>query len=211
MFEAFPKLTRFSHDWTVTEKIDGTNGQVLIVPQAAWPDPDSQFSPENALAQVNHEGTIYAVLAGSRNRLLTVGKGDNHGFAAFVQERAEDFVRLLGEGRHFGEWYGKGIGPRGYDIDPKRFALFNAGRWTGVELPDRVDAVPTLFSGYLSDSSEFDRCLSQLKQFGSRIAPNFLDPEGIVMYHGPSRTTFKKTFDYDEAGKWAENQTRKGA
>ena len=30
MFEPFPKLTRFSQDWTVTEKIDGSNAQIFI-------------------------------------------------------------------------------------------------------------------------------------------------------------------------------------
>jgi hypothetical protein len=156
-----------------------------------------------------HREGDYAVFAGSRNRLLGLGKLDNHGFAQFVKDRAVQFITLLGEGRHFGEWYGKGIGPRGYNLPEKRFALFNAGRWTGVELPERVDVVPTLFSGFLSDSSQFDICLAELKQMGSRIAPNFMNPEGIVMYHGPSRTSFKRTFEYDEAGKWAENQERK--
>ena len=37
MFERFASLTRFSHGWTVTEKLDGTNACVLIVPQAEWP------------------------------------------------------------------------------------------------------------------------------------------------------------------------------
>jgi hypothetical protein len=196
MFEPFPKLTRFSHDWTVTEKIDGTNAQIFITGA-----PFEHYEDET-LAVVDG----FAVFAGSRNRLLTIGKGDNHGFAGFVKERAEDIVRLLGEGRHFGEWYGQGIGPRGYGVNPKRFALFNAGRWTGQELPERFDVVPTLFKGYLGDPSVFETCLLGLKEAGSAIAPGFMDPEGIVMYHGPSRTSFKKTFDYDEAGKWAEKQ-----
>jgi hypothetical protein len=208
MFEPFPKLTRFSHDWTITEKIDGTNAQILII-DADTMSKDIDYGPR--VGVVTLEGKIYEVFAGSRNRLLTVGKGDNHGFAGFVAERIVDIVRLLGEGRHFGEWYGQGIGPRGYGVNPKRFALFNSARWTGAELPDRIDVVPILFQGYLSDSSIFDRCLSELETMGSRIAPNFMKPEGIVMYHGPSRTTFKKTFDYDEAGKWAENQERKAS
>lgn len=217
MFEAFPKLTRFSHDWTVTEKIDGTNAQVLVIPRndAAVVyesisehglGDDGVWAPE-----VLRLTKDYAVLAGSRNRLLTVGKGDNHGFAGFVQERAEEIIEKLGEGRHFGEWYGQGIGPRGYGVNPKRFALFNAGRWTDQPLPDRFDVVPILFKGYLENNVQFDWILRDLKASGSRIAPGFDNPEGIVMYHGPSRTSFKKTFDYDEAGKWAENQARKNA
>jgi hypothetical protein len=202
MFQPFPKLTRFSHDWTVTEKIDGTNAQILIG------RPEEGYTPDDTLLWID-PATGHGVWAGSRNRLLTVGKGDNHGFAGFVQERAAEIVEKLGEGRHFGEWYGQGIGPRGYGVNPKRFALFNAGRWTGQPLPDRFDVVPILYQGYLGSTDVFETCLLGLKEAGSAIAPGFMNPEGIVMYHGPSRTSFKKTFDYDEAGKWAENQARK--
>lgn len=205
MFEAFPKLTRFSHDWTVTEKIDGSNGQILIVSELnPLALPLASMEP---LAKINGN----YIYAGSRNRMLSLGKSNDHfGFAQFVADNAEELIAKLGEGRHFGEWYGKGIGPRGYDLDQKRFALFNAGRWEGADLPERIDVVPVLFKGYLEDSGTFDKLLTNLKEEGSKIAPGYLDPEGIVMYHGPSKTLFKKTFDYDEAGKWAENQARKG-
>lgn len=203
MFEPFPKLTRFTHDWTVTEKIDGTNAQVFIVNTEAYAGPDD-VELDAKLDIIDG----FAIFAGSRNRLLGLGKQDNHGFAQFVYENRTALIRTLGEGRHFGEWYGAGLG-RKYGLNHKRFALFNAGRWTGVDLPDRVEVVPTLFQGFLADSSQFDICLAELQQMGSRIAPNFMNPEGIVMYHGPSRTAFKRTFEYDEAGKWAENQERK--
>ena len=200
MFEPFPKLARFSHDWTVTEKIDGTNGQIIVVRKG-----DPRLNPQ--IDGIIIETGDHYVMAGSRNRLLRPDN-DNHGFAKFVADRAEEIVEKLGEGRHFGEWYGQGIGPRGYGVNPKRFALFNAGRWTGQELPDRFDVVPILFQGYLADAAIFDNQLERLRLEGSRIAPGFMKPEGIVMYHGPSRTSFKKTFDYDEAGKWAEKQER---
>lgn len=205
MFEPFGKLTRFSHDWTISEKIDGSNAQVFIL------DTMSQggIEPEDGhIATVQQDGQRYFVYAGSRNKLLTPGKQTDHmGFAGFVKERAEDFVRTLGAGRHFGEWYGNGI-QRNYGLSEKRFALFNP-RWRGVELPDRVDVVPVLFEGYLHDAGVFDEKLRELKADGSYLVPGFDNPEGIVMYHGPSKTLFKKTFDYDEQGKWAENQARK--
>lgn len=208
MFEPFPKLTRFTHDWTITEKIDGSNAQVMIVPveQMATEEID-----EKNLASFDvYQGTNdFYVFAGSRNRWLTADKsGDHMGFAKFVAERAPELISTLGEGRHFGEWYGNGI-QRGYGLSEKRFALFNSTRWTGADLPDRVDVVPVLFNGFLADSAQFDIELTKLQQLGSRIAPNFMTPEGIVMYHGPSKTAFKRTFEYDEAGKWAENQERK--
>lgn len=205
MFEAFPKLTRFSHDWVVTEKIDGTNAQIVIVPLSEVPEESLPF----VLAHGGAENPL-TIFAGSRSRLLTTGSGDNHGFAGFVQQNAEEIIAKLGEGRHYGEWYGSKIGPRKYGLDHKRFALFNATRWTGADLPERFDVVPTIFKGRLESTDVFEEALQNLKAWGSLIAPGFMNPEGIVMYHGPSKSLFKKTFDYDEAGKWAEKLDARG-
>lgn len=202
MFEKFPSLTRFSHGWTITEKLDGSNACVIIgrpeigAPDPIWIDP----------------ATAYGVWAQSRNNMITPGKGtDNHGFAQFVKDNAEALVKTLGEGRHFGEWVGKGINKRGYGLDQKVFALFNTARWTGVELPDRVRVVPVIAEGYMANpGSDIEGAMFSLKEAGSRFAPGFMDPEGIVMRHGPSGTLFKKTFDYDEQGKWADQSLQIG-
>ncbi len=201
MFEAFPKLTRFSHGWTVTEKIDGTNSQIIITHQDNIKDSDPK-----AIAYDNG----YYIHAGSRNRLIYPGN-DNAGFAAFVSSNAGALIEALGEGRHFGEWWGSGI-QRRYDMKEKRFSLFNVNRWQGPKdngmLPPQVDVVPALLlNQYVGDTSKtFDDILEGLRIGGSHAAPGFMNPEGIVMFHYPSRTTFKKTFDYDEQGKWAEKQ-----
>jgi len=216
MFEKFPSLTRFSHGWTITEKLDGSNACVVIVQ-----------ANEVAAGQVPAEAKLFysaatdlVVLAQSRKNLIFPGKTtDNFGFAQFVKDNAEEFVAKLGEGRHFGEWVGKGVNKRGYNLDQKRFVLFNTHRWTGADLPERVDVVPVLAEGYIDIDATEDRiavgaavgALAMLKQSGSVYAPGFMDPEGVVMRHGPSGTLFKKTFDYDEQGKWAENQARKEA
>jgi len=203
MFEKFPSLTRFSHGWTITEKLDGSNGAIIIVPITTEEDVPTRT---HVLEQVNG----FYVLAQSRNKLLDLTKqGDSYGFARFVHDNAEALVRTLGEGRHFGEWVGAGI-QRRYDMKEKVFALFNTHRWTDVELPDRVRVVPVLAQGYLGEpGAAFAETMHNLKQWGSIFAPGFMNPEGIVMRHGPSGTLFKKTFDYDEQGKWAENQARK--
>jgi hypothetical protein len=202
MFEKFPALTRFSHGWTITEKLDGSNGQIVVVDMALEPCDTSQ-----AL------GTFggVALFAGSGNRLLTLNS-DNYGFARFVYDNADEMIEKLGFGRHFGEWVGKGVNKRGYDLDQKRFVLFNTHRWTGADLPERVDVVPVLFEGYADNpGAEALYYMETMRDNGSAYAPGFMDPEGIVMRHGPSGTLFKKTFDYDEQGKWAENQARKEA
>jgi hypothetical protein len=201
MFEPFPQLTRFSHDWAVTEKIDGTNASVVIAP----------VTPDNADTVLDTLGPI-GIWACSRSRLLgTTKEADNYGFAKWVQRNAEDLF-ALGEGRHFGEWCGNGI-QRGYSLAEKTLALFDTHRWAlNPNRPSCVTTVPVLAEGYLGNpAAEFDTILSRLRDEGSVFAPGFASPEGIVMLHRPSRTLFKKTFDYDEAGKWAENQKRKAA
>lgn len=202
MFERFASLTRFSHGWTITEKLDGTNACVFITLAGEAID---DVPLGNETARVGE----FIVYSQSRNNIITPDK-DNAGFARFVADNAEALVEALGEGRHFGEWVGKGINKRQYGLPDKRFALFNTARWTGVDLPYRVTVVPVLSEGYMGEpGAEFAAIMDDLKANGSRFAPGFMNPEGIVMRHGPSGTLFKKTFDYDEQGKWAENQARK--
>lgn len=166
---------------------------------------------ENAVAD---EFPLF-VLAQSRNNLITPSK-DNAGFARWVADNAEALVATLGTGYHFGEWAGAGI-QRRYGLTTKKFALFNTKRWgaladhpEGGLLGGALTVVPVLAEGYMPDpgATALD-CMLALQMDGSRFAPGFMDPEGVVMRHGPSGTVFKKTFDYDEQGKWAENQARK--
>lgn len=202
MFERFPSLTRFSQGWSITEKIDGTNAQV-IVNDCSQPD-DAKYK-DRAIAEV--DGMF--LFAGSRSRLISP-ENDNHGFARWAQANAEMLVRALGIGRHFGEWWGNGI-QRGYGLKEKRFSLFNSLRWKQEELPEGLYVVPSFVNNeYESNPGDLaEQCLQELKEEGSFAAPGFMDPEGIVMFHRASGVAFKKTFDYDEFGKWKENQERK--
>src|SRR5687768_14030130 len=112
-FEPFPKMGRLYRDVVVTEKLDGTNAQLLI--------DDAGFADGNEVAIVDGR----AIWAGSRTRWLDVSsKGDNFGFAKWVADNAAELVKL-GVGRHYGEWWGQGI-QRGYGLNDKRFSLFNA-------------------------------------------------------------------------------------
>jgi hypothetical protein len=199
LFQAFPKLSRLSRQCVVTEKIDGTNAQIFIVEPETLECEQYEAvmdNVENAVASIDH----LLVFAGSRTRIITPGKNtDNFGFAAWVQDNADELVKL-GVGRHFGEWWGKGI-QRGYGLAEKRFSLFHTH---GIEgLPSCVSVVPTLLTGSFDAAfltpegpkSIAELALERLKQSGSIAAPGFMNPEGIVVFHEHARVAFKKTFD----------------
>lgn len=49
-------------------------------------------------------------------------------------------------------------------------------------------------------------CLEQLRAGGSFAAPGFMQPEGIVIFHEPSQSMFKKTLVKDEEHKGPQLQ-----
>jgi hypothetical protein len=174
-FMEFTKIHRLSRDMIVTEKLDGTNAQVCI-------------------------GEDGSVRAGSRNRWLTLDS-DNFGFARWVHAHADE-LRGLGPGRHFGEWWGQGI-QRTYGLSEKRFSLFNVGRWADDAVrPACCHVVPVLLR-FTFDTSRVDFVLDSLKAHGSVAAPGFMQPEGVVVFHAPSGTLFKKTLDKNDGHKGA--------
>lgn len=187
-FSAWPKTARLLRDVVITEKLDGTNAAIHIKENPELP------------------GT-YAVQAQSRNRLIYPGKStDNYGFAAWVSENAAELVNLLGEGLHFGEWWGRGIG-RGYDQDGRTFSLFNVDRHAGVSATvgdATVNTVPVLYRGPFDTSAVADS-LNYLAVVGSEASPGFMRPEGVCIYHTASRTVTKATLDAQDAGKWEAN------
>jgi len=189
-FEKFPKLARLSRDIVITEKIDGTNAQIVLVHHDELP---AGFSSEKVVA--SHGG--YYIFAGSRKRYVIPGD-DNFGFAKWVLEHAEELTEL-GPGQHFGEWWGQGI-QRNYGLDHKRFSLFNTHRWCWhPDLPACCDVVPVIYQGPF-DMGEVFSSLHVLTA-GSYAAPGFMDPEGIVIYHTAANMCFKKTMKNDDKPK----------
>lgn len=187
-FEPFPKLQRLNAGMVITEKVDGTNAQILIKVDGCHPT-------DEFCHHVFKDDVIYHIRAGSRKRWVKPGD-DNFGFGAWVWEHAEELINVLGTGRHFGEWYGKGI-QRGYNKEDKRLALFNVLRWHEQNpVPDWLDVVPTLYKGDF-DMGKLAKIFNWLKDTGSVIAPGFDNPEGIVVYLPSSKTSFKVTYDYD--------------
>lgn len=190
-FKAFPKIARLSREVIITEKIDGTNAQVFIT--------------EN--------GDMFC---GSRSGWITPEK-DNYGFAAWATENQEALLRL-GPGRHYGEWWGRGI-QRGYGLEERRFSLFNVERWRLpgetpkripkedpriVEyqevLPEGIGLVPVLARG-LFDTALVNEAMEALWRYGSFAAPGYMNPEGIICFHIAGNVAFKKTFEKDSMPK----------
>jgi len=209
-FKAFSKIARLNRDIVVTEKLDGTNAQVFICNaetlqnSCAGGNADfvQDFVSEYCLAE---KDGLY-MFAGSRTRWITLGKEkDNAGFAFWVKEHADELFQL-GEGGHYGEWYGRGI-QRGYGLDHKRFALFNVARWSidPSLKPKCVELVPLLYVGPFNET-KIKEVLADLKLNGSRAVP-FLNPEGIVIYHTASKTLYKVTLENDEKPKGAVNES----
>jgi hypothetical protein len=194
-FEGWPKTPRLFRDCIITEKIDGTNAAVII--EEGHPSDDQ----EGYVAGVDLAGQFFKVAAQSRTRLITPGKStDNFGFAAWVAENADQLARLLGPGRHFGEWWGKGI-QRGYGLDERRFSLFNVGRYGTLaeQSGGLLHTVPVLYQGPF-DTETVVAELTSLAQFGSRAA-DFATPEGVVVYHAAARQVFKVLIENDDQPK----------
>lgn len=212
LFQEFKKIPRLSRDVLVTEKLDGTNAQVFIVSKdKIAQDLVGDYAGYADLILTENE-TQY-IFAGSRNRWLQIGKNtDNHGFASWVEENSKELFKL-GEGRHYGEWMGKGIN-RGYGLQEKRFYLFNASKWVKLDIsntyqslklkqeycPKCCEVVPVLYEG-MFDTQLIDLVLNQLKCKGSATVQGYMNPEGIVIYHIAAGQYFKKTIENDEKHK----------
>ena len=151
----------------------------------------------------DREGTP-DVIAGSRNRWL-YPHDDNYGFASWVAARKEEIIELLGPGRHFGEWVGKGIN-NGEGRDTKTLALFSWWRWKDKPLPEGIELVPLLYQGPV-DMAKVDEVMEDLKTNGSKFTPGFMRPEGIVMQI--TGVYYKKVFKKEETA-WDKSPGNKG-
>jgi hypothetical protein len=199
-FEPFPKIGRLQRGICITEKIDGTNAQISLTPWTDACNDAVNADGGNDVVATSREHSL-VMRVGSRTRWITPGKAtDNFGFAGWCKDNASELFNL-GEGRHFGEWWGGSI-QRGYGIGEKRFSLFNVNRWADGrdERPSCCGVVPILYRG-LFDQMQISDALASLALDGSRAAPGFMQPEGIVVYHEATKTLFKQTLKDDEQPK----------
>lgn len=172
-FEAFPKIARLFREVTITEKIDGTNGVIFI-------GEDGEF------------------LIGSRSRWITPAD-DNYGFAKWATEHKDELM-TLGPGWHHGEWWGQGV-QRNYSQPRKHWSLFNTAKWSNPDVrPNCCAVVPVLFQGIFTPGCVHG-ALKKLRDEGSVVAPGFMKPEGIIMWHDAAQQAFKVTLEKDEAPK----------
>lgn len=185
-FVGFPHIARLNRDIVITEKIDGTNGQIYI----------------------EEDGVTMHV--GSRTRWLDTSI-KNYGFRAWA-DKYHDELLMLGPGHHFGEFWGSKIQRRyGLKDGDRHFSLFNVHLWGDSEIdlqtnvsnrmrPPCCDVVPVLYRGLFSEYA-VQCALDHLRTYGSMAAPGFMEPEGIIIYHEAAKTLFKVTLEHDEVPK----------
>jgi len=212
-FKPFPKMARLRRECIITEKIDGTNASIYIGPT------DLKTPNQSVATLFKKDGTALGMWAGSRTRWITTAN-DNFDFAKWVFENSNELFKL-GEGHHFGEWWGSGI-QRGYGFKngERFFSLFNATRWVEHDKPtasissDNPKApplfqehapacckvVPVLWEElFTTFDAEFE--LDHLRVNGSVAAKGFMNPEGIVVYHKAAGVGFKMTIKDDDKPK----------
>ena len=127
-----------------------------------------------------------------------------------MSERAAGLIEILGEGRHYGEFWGAGIQRKyGLTNGDKRFSLFNTAKWLpvlkeretkGWGIPAGLGVVPVMYEGPFV-TREVEDQIFRLRTFGSLAVPNYMDPEGVVVYHHAANAYFKVTVKDDEKPK----------
>lgn len=177
-FHEFVKIPRLYRECTITEKIDGMNACILI-------GSDGEF------------------LTGTRSRWITP-ETDNFGFSKWAHKHRAELAVGLGVGLHYGEWWGAGI-QRRYGLDHKRFSLFNTHLWNDDAVrPPCCHVVPTLYRG-LFTTSQVEGEMQSLATLGSKAAPGFMKPEGVVVWHDAAQAYFKTTIEKD--AEWKGRQS----
>lgn len=216
-FVKWDSTARLFRDVIVTEKLDGTNACVIFERLDMIDAPDIEgWMPNRALRVFDDAGIHYAVYAQSRNRLITPSS-DNAGFAKWVEQNYQQIFYVLGEGRHYGEWWGQGVG-RKYDMTEKVFSVFNTAGWykqedngdsrcarvglTGIN----IRCVPVLATTTFNED-RIREVADKLRIAGSFATAEwtgkaFSKPEGICIYHKAADTIFKYTFDSNDQHKW---------
>ena len=203
LFKSFKSIENIDRlDVYITQKIHGTNAQILIEEDLTLKDSHCEslnYDPtpygifSNA-TYINLDSTKKITGIGSRSRWLEYDD-DNYGFCNFVLENENEFLKLPA-GRYYGEWCVKGINS-GEGLSDRKFVLFNP--YLKLEsLPPQTVLVPLLFEGKIRAADLNDvinDTFSSLKQNGSSLCPGFMEPEGIVI--SIDNKLYKKVFKHE--------------
>lgn len=184
-FIEWPKIPRGQNEEiTITEKIDGTNGCIII---------DEHYNVDTEKAE------YYIAGVQSRKRIITP-ENDNFGFAAWVEKNAEDLLSLE-TGYHYGEWAGPGIQKNHHDLSARQFMLFNSFRWNpnNPNRPECCNTVPVLYEGPFMDHI----IQHTMEVLVGNAGDGGWTPEGVIVWFHKSRRYEKHTFRTPQ-GKWAE-------
>lgn len=191
-FVPFAKISHLKSPCIITEKIDGTNACLEVTETSM-----------TACSRTRRLVTTYADAPTVWYEHDAKGRPvDNYGFGAWAAENSHLLARLA-PGRHFGEWYGRGI-QRGYGLPVKKLAFFNTSmtdpKATLPELAEVVRCTPVLYEGEFSELA-IENAMATLMVHGSYAAPGCMHPEGVVVHFLHNRTSFKVVFD--GKGGWA--------
>lgn len=169
------KTTRLESPVVISEKIDGANCAVII--QESIDADVYDFSigivgPDRPITETVFPDDYYTVGAQSRTKIVTPDD-DYKGFAAWVLNHAVELVRVLGVGRHYGEWFTKG--------GAADFYLFNTKRWHDVAKHEveGLHCVPILYEGDYYEGLIREH-LIELRTNGSLIYDG--PAEGVVCF-----------------------------
>ena len=186
----------FDSKVVVTEKIDGTNAQIFI----------------KLVDSENPDEQKCEMFVGSRTKWITPDD-DNYGFAKWAYANEEELIATLGQGAHFGEWWGQGI-QRKYDMDRKVFSLFNVHRWGELWNHDPGESLCDVVPFKIFELSEFgseepitmDTILDESQHYfmrqsraAEKYGKSFDNPEGYCIWHDRSRQIFKVPVNKQEA------------
>lgn len=208
-FKPWPVISNMTDRVVVTEMIDGAGAFAIHIERLKFNSATGtlEIRPGDVLDFNKGEMVFYRLTAQSRTRLITP-RDDTHGFAKWVAEHASALAAELGEGIHYGEWWGYKIN-RGYNLEKgdKRFSLFNTERWSyldGSQVPG-LWCVPVIDQGSLFSEANEDTelldlytpvhfAVETLREGGSVAAPGYNKPKGVVVFHTGGRVMFKYVF-----------------
>jgi hypothetical protein len=178
MFLAWPKIPRLENEiFHLTEKIDGTNAAIIIKSKNSLEQGVFSHTP----IELSND---YGIWAQSRTRLI-YPTDDNYGFAKWVADNHETLIQDLGEGYHFGEWWGKGIN-RNYGLTERKFSLFNPTKQSSI-----CDNVPELGLSNSYPEACISDAVNLLIEKGSVASPGFMNPEGVIVYAEKAKSYWK--------------------